>query len=188
MKLAQMDIQTPFESLYRVEPARELPSSGTGVVYFPPRDVTPRIYEMALFFERVNAAPWYGVFAARSRREGGLTFSCTMPDPDWCCVCCLGTAYSINTAQPSSEWKEIQLYPVLQMLPIPDRRLLLLSSFTKIGAFGRTGLIWTSGHLASDRLRMKALIDTKIECTGWDAAQGREICFEVDLFSGLLIS
>jgi hypothetical protein len=182
--LGTMDIHIPFASVYRIEPARELPGSGNDVVYFPPQDSTPRVYETVVVFRQEHTAPWYGVFATRSPREGGLTFACTMPDPNLCCVSSLGTGHIINAAQ-RSEWKEIGLYPVIQVLPVQSHSLLLLSSFTKIVAFSRSGLLWASGHLVHDDLRINGIKKEHIECTGWDPSEGRAICFEVDLFTGL---
>jgi hypothetical protein len=78
-----------------------------------------------------------------------------------------GTGYIINAAQ-RSEWKEIGLYPVIQVLPVQSHSLLLLSSFTKIVAFSRSGLLWASGHLVHDDLRINGIKKEHIECTGWD--------------------
>ena len=179
-----MNIDTPFKANYEIQSAYEWPGSGASVLYFPPQDDKGRIYETTLAFKRSGTSGWYGTFAARSKHEGGLTIACTMPDPDSVCVSCLGTGYIVNTCEPS-EWEEVNLYPILQIFPVANRELLLLSSFTKIQAYGPNGKIWTSERLASDQLRITAADGERIKCTGWNAAENSDFIFEVDLLSGL---
>jgi hypothetical protein len=97
-----MEIQTPFHANYEIDNPSELPSSGAGVLYFPPEDPTEgRIYEARLKFAYLDRRPWYGVFAAQFKE--GLRLATTMPNPDWCCISSAGTGYIVNVRAPE-EW------------------------------------------------------------------------------------
>lgn len=178
-----MNIYRPFEAEYEVDVASELPATQKNVFYVPPEGTKTRLYELSAVFTKASSPPSYGVFAARSRNERGLTFACTMPNPDLCCISCMGTGYIVNIAR-ALEWSEIQLYPILQLFPIPERRILLLSSFTTIEAYDPNGKAWTSPRLCSDELRLVELVSEDISCVGWDASNNREIFFHVNLTSG----
>jgi hypothetical protein len=95
----------------------------------------------------------------------------------------MGTGYVVNITE-STEWSEIRLYPVLQLLPVPEQDILLLSSFTKVAAYNARGRAWVSEHLSSDGLRMEGLENGRLNCKGWDASEDREISLQVDLLSG----
>ena len=95
----------------------------------------------------------------------------------------VSTGYMVNTIR-RAEWIEMRLYPVLQMLSMPDHELLLLSSFTRIEAYGRSGMAWTAENVVPDQLKMNTVENGKIKCTGWDPAESRKVLLDVDLLSG----
>jgi hypothetical protein len=177
-----MEIRTPFRANYEIENPPELPSSGTGVLYFPP--VHPdegRIYEDRLKLTYLDQRPWYGVFAAQVKE--GLRLASTMPNPDWCCISSAGTGYLLNVARPE-EWHPSPVSPILHATFVSEPPLLLLSSFARIVAYGVEGQRWRTEHLCSDELKVVAVKGDVIECTGLDAPTGGEISLGVDLISG----
>jgi hypothetical protein len=179
-----MRIDMPFRANYEIEVPQEFPSSGVGIVYFPPAlPGQGGIYEVGLKFTYDRQKQWYGVFATRSKREGGLNLVSSMPHPDWCCVSSFGTGYVLNVGQPP-KWHAIQLYPVLQERVVTEDGLLLLSSFTRMVAYGAGGQNWTTGTLCSDQLEIVSVSGGWIECTGWDAATDAKISFSLDVSSG----
>jgi hypothetical protein len=179
-----MEIQTPFRANYEIENPLELPSSGVGVLYFPPaHPAEGRVYEERLRLTYLGQRPWYGVFAARSKRQLGLCLASTMPNPDWCCVASVGTGYLLNVARPE-EWHPATVEPVLRVTVVSERQLLLLNSFDRIVAYGEEGQRWRTESLCSDQLQVVAVRRDVIECTGWDAPNGEGISLCVDLLSG----
>jgi hypothetical protein len=179
-------VQSPFPANYEVGIPPELPSDGRDVLYFPPRESGQQhLYEAALKFAYPGQKPWHGVFAARSKREEGLTMASTLPDPNSCCISVLGTGYVLNVQRPS-DWTSLQLYPVRQSVAIGDSGLLVLSCFTRITAYGREGRRWTTERLCSDQLSIVGIKGRWIDCSGWDASSGQEVFFGVDISSGKL--
>jgi hypothetical protein len=177
-----MEIQTPFRANYKVENPGELPSSGAGLIYFPPiKPGEGRIYEERLKFTYLGEQSWYGIFAAKFKE--GLRLASTMPNPDWCCISSAGTGYLLNVAQPQ-EWQPVAVEAVLRVTIVSKRHLLLLNSFDRIVAYGEEGQRWRSESLSSDELKVVSIEGDVIECTGWDAPTGEEIPLRVDLLSG----
>ena len=177
-----MRIQTPFRANYEIESPPQLPSSGAGVVYFPP--VHPgegRIYEERLKFTHLGQPTWYGVFATQFRE--GLSLVSTLPNPEWCCVSSVGTGYLLNVGRPE-EWHAVPVSPVLHVTIVNEPQLLLLNCFTRIVAYGNEGKRWMTDSLCSDELKVVAVKGDMVECTGWDAATGDEILLRLDLASG----
>jgi hypothetical protein len=181
-----LKIQTPFPANYEVEIPPELPSDGKNVIYFPPRESGHQhLYEAALKFSYPSQKPWYGVFGARSKRADGLTLASTLPDPDLCCVSVLGTGYILNVQRPG-DWSVIRLYPVRQSVVVGYPEFLVLSCFTRITAYDRTGRKWTTERLCSDDLKIVGVKGTFIECVGWNASSGQDVSLRVDVSSGKL--
>ncbi len=177
-----MTIQTPFRASYAIECPPELPSSGAGVVYFPPvRPGEGRNYEERLTFTHLGQRPWYGVFATQFRE--GLSLASTLPDPHWCCVSSVGTGYLVNVARPE-EWHLAPVSPVLHITIVIERQLLLLNCYTRIVAYGEGGQRWRTGSLCSDKLKVVAVKGDVVDCTGWDASTGNDISLHIDLLSG----
>jgi hypothetical protein len=176
-----MEIQTPFRANYEMENPPELPSSGAGVLYFPPvRSDEGRIYEERLKLTYLGQRPWYGVFAAQFRE--GLRVASTMPNPDWCCISSAGTGYVLNVARPQ-EWQPVPILPLLRVTVVSKPQLLLLNSFDRIVAYSEEGQRWRSESLC-DELKVVAVKGDAIECTGWDAPTGEDIRLRIDLASG----
>jgi hypothetical protein len=181
-----VNVQIAFPANYEVGIPPELPSDGKDVLYFPPAESGQQhLYEAAVKFSHPDRRPWYGVFAARSKREEGLTLASTLPDPDSCFVSVFGTGYVVNVRRPG-DWISIPLYPVRQNVVISDSGLLVLSCFTRVTAYGREGRRWTTERLCSDQLKIVGIKGRWIDCSGWDAASGQEVPLRLDISSGKL--
>lgn len=179
-----MNIQFIFRANYQLEVPPELPNNAR-VLYFPPVESGKgNLYESLLKFDYPDQQPWYGVFAARSKRGGGLTTTTTLPDPDSCLISVLGTAYIVSVKNPN-DWSLIDPYPLMQLQPVMEPELLVLGCFNKLFAYGKTGRRWESRNLCSDGLTILGVRNGKIECKGWDAPTGEEIYFAIDVDSGL---
>ncbi len=169
-----------------MENPTELPSSGSGVRYFPEIEGgKSRLYEGSLRFIRAAGQVWWGIFGATTRDQIGLQLACTMPNSDYCFVSCYGTGYIVNVENPD-EWQAVRLGPVLGATAIVEARLLILNDFTRIAAYGneRNGPLWETTSLCSDELKIVGVKGGIIECTGWDAATNDRVVVNVDVFSG----
>jgi hypothetical protein len=176
-----MQIQTIFRANYEMEDPDELPSSGEGVIYFPPLQANVgHIYAKRLKFIDVAQNAWYGVFASEM---DGLSLASTMPNPDWCFVSAAGTGYSLNVQRPE-QWHLVPVLPVLGARVEAERKCVLLNDFTRIVGYGEKGEMWRSDALCSDELRIDRVGLDSIWCTGWDAPSGERISFQVDLETG----
>ncbi len=142
-----------------------------------------QLYEVALKFTYPGRPSWWGVFSTRSNIEGGESLACTMPNPDLCCISCLGTGYIVNAAKPE-DWHFLEVQPVLHVEPVVEQQLLLANDFTRIVAYGTAGLKWRTRNLCSDQLKIVGVNGRFVDCTGWDAAKNDDIAFRVDMLSG----
>jgi hypothetical protein len=176
-----MRIETVFEANYTFDIPSELPRAGK-VLYFPP-DKQTGLFEHMIAFTDASHHTWWGVFAARSANENGLHLVSTMPNPDWCLVSSLGTAYSINVQNPS-RWDLIAVVPLRCFLVVPERKLLIVGDNTHLVGYGSEGKLWESARLCSDDLKISLLSDEKVEVVGWDAAEDKRVTRNVDLTTG----
>lgn len=182
-----MEIEIAFSANYEIGIPSELPNDGRDVLYFPPAESGHGlVYEASVKFTSAGQKAWYGVFAARSKQEEGLTVASTLPDPDSCFVSVLGAGYMLNVQRPA-DWAAVPLYPVRQTLVISDPRLMVLSCFTRLIAYGREGRKWVTERLCSDQLKIRGISGGGIECSGWDAPTGQEISVRVDIATGRLL-
>jgi hypothetical protein len=181
-----LKITTSFAANYQVELSAASPSGAENTYYFPPQDQAARpLYEVSLKFMPFNKQAWWGVFAARSRQERGLSTVCTMPTPDSCFISCVGTGYVVNVNNPR-EWQVVQLHPVIcvteQMMP----PIMVLSGFTRMLAYDTSGFMWRSEPLCSDQLEVISVDRSTIKFRGWDAPTSQTLVRQVDTSSGEL--
>jgi len=73
---------------------------------------------------------------------------------------------------------------VLEVRSIPDHKILVFGDFTRIAAYGSSGLVWRSPRVCWDELKIVAITYDTIEGTGYDPTTLGESRFLVDLKTG----
>lgn len=128
-------------------------------------------------------AAWTGFFALGfdSAHVLNAIFSC--PDPDSVCVVAGGYAYVVKSTDPA-QWFQIEQRPVTEVRAVVELGLLAFVGFTSITALGAAGIMWTTGRLSWEGVRVIKIENMVLEGAGWDAITDREVQFTVDLKTG----
>ena len=108
-------------------------------------------------------------------------FAC--PAPDDMLALAGGYAYLVNTTRPES-CLHLPLRPVTQIVSAVDEGLILLAGFHTVAAVGAAGLLWETGKLSWEGLKLGEVRDGRLHGEGWNMQTDREVPFTVDLSSG----
>jgi hypothetical protein len=108
-------------------------------------------------------------------------FAC--PNPGEMCAVAGGYAYIIDTARPE-HCTPIALKPVVALHPSVTQELLLFVGFHSIVAWGRNGIVWESGRLSWEGVRILSIDGNVLHGMGWNLLTDREVAFSLDLLTG----
>jgi hypothetical protein len=107
-------------------------------------------------------------------------FGC--PSPDEICAVAGGYAYVANVRSPE-RCVQIAMKPVVEVHPAVAAGLLLFVGFHTILAW-RDGVVWETGRLSWEGVRVTAVTETEAVGFGWDLRGDVEVEFRVDLRTG----
>jgi hypothetical protein len=135
----------------------------------------------------LDGEAWVGSFAPGSSQYGlaGQVMSC--PDPREVCVISSGAGYIVRADDPSN-WKSIRAIPVCDALAIPAKKLLVLSDFTKLFAYGADGLKWESPQVSSDGIRIVGNTQEHLDLIAWDASGQMKVEILLNLDNGSVLA
>lgn len=184
--MLEFDFTFPHE--YEVEQVRDWPGTGSfsaPVIYFPPPKTRGEHDGLWLRVKAKSGKTWIGVFAFGYTSPPAFSRVISSPNPESVCVVSDGSAYVVNTEKPEV-WEQIPILPVLEIRPLPEHKLLVLSDFTGLGAYGNSGLVWRSPRVCWDELKITKITSETIEGTGCDPTNSlkQEMRFAVDLRTG----
>ena len=94
-----------------------------------------------------------------------------------------GYAYLVNTTTPE-KCVHLPLRPVTEIRSVVEEGLILLAGFHTVAAVGATGLLWETGKLSWEGVRMGEVRDGKLHGEGWNMQTDRDVPFSVDLRTG----
>ena len=94
-----------------------------------------------------------------------------------------GAAYLVNSEQPEA-CEEVGIKPVRDVRSVTEHQLLVLGDFTSLAAYGKSGLVWRSPRLCWDELKILNITHDTIEGIGYDAINGDESRFAVEIRTG----
>jgi hypothetical protein len=185
-KADMIEIHLEFPHSYEVEEAGEVPGSGKFSIpqlFFPPPKGRPEHDGLWLKIKGASGKTWIGVFAFGYSSPPAFSRVVGSPDQDRVCVIARGAAYLVNADEPEA-WEQIRLIPVLNVRAIPGEKLLILSDFTRLAAYGSNGLVWQSPRVCWDGLKIATVTSDTIEGSGYDPRTTNELRFLVDLKTG----
>jgi hypothetical protein len=181
-----------FETHYVVDREAELPPSGGPITYFKRNGVVDAGAGEGMSGPLLRISPkrgdsWLACFAGGYPGSGVADGVFPTPNPDVVCVISNGAGYWVNTK--TREKSDVPLFPVRAVEAARD--LLILADFTRLVAYGMSGLIWRSERLVTDRLSIMKIDSASniAECRGWDPIRAAgEITFMVNLGDGRRIT
>jgi hypothetical protein len=108
-------------------------------------------------------------------------FAC--PDPDQICAVAGGYAYVAHAGSPE-KCVQVGMKPVVEVRPAVSAGLLLFVGFHTIQARGKDGMVWETGRLSWEGVRVTAVTEDEAVGFGWDLRGDVEVEFRVDLRTG----
>jgi hypothetical protein len=183
-----LQIDLAFSHSYEVEEIGQFPSAGKFAfpqLFFPPPQGRPEHDGLWLKVRAGSGRVWIGVFAFGYSSPPAFSRVVSSPDQDRVCVISKGAAYLVKANEPEV-WEQIRLIPILNVRPLPEKNLLVLSDFTRLAAYGSNGFVWQSPRVCWDELKIANITSDTIEGTGYDPTNSttHEFRFAVDLKTG----
>ncbi len=181
-----LDADLIYPHSYEVQELREIPGAGSldvPVVYLPAPKGRPEHDGLWLRFHAASGKCWIGVFAFGYDSPPAFSRVVSSPDPGRACVIAKGRGFLVS-ADDYEQWQEIQILPVLDVRAIKERQILIFADFTRLAAYGRSGLVWRSPRVCWDELKIADVTRDTIEGTGFDPRAQSSSRFVVDLNTG----
>lgn len=154
-------VELSFPAAYEVRVREERPGSDVPWREFRragQRSGLDLIVEVTALEER-----WFGLFQAGppSVREA-VTGVFATPQPTCMCVIVCGSAYLVD-AVTAEDFEVVKTQgPVVGVRPVVDEQLLLLVSPWTVTAVGSDGIVWQTGRLAIERLRLDEVANGRV--------------------------
>lgn len=184
-----------FSHDYEVEETEYVPAGDAGLIdlvgpapkprFFPANIESDleRLTAVVLRIKPDNAAAWPGVFACGFDSPFVVDAVFSTPDPEKVCIIAGGYSYIFSTENPRM-WDRLPVVPVVHAHPVPESDMLVFGDFTRLAAYGSTGLLWVTERLTWDGIKISGIADGVVRGYGWDATTGRDLEFAVNLSTG----
>lgn len=140
---------------------------------------------LLLMVRPAGTAPFLATCARGFADERTVTGVYACPNTDEFCAVAGGYAYIVNAASPAG-CTQIELRPVVSVLPVVEAGLLLFVGHTAVVAWSASGKAWTTVKLSDEGLRITSTDDGVLRGFGWRMMTDREVEFAVDLKDGSL--
>jgi len=184
------DFDLSFAARYELVPLERIPRTGEfGRAYgYPGAFALDPQQEMAagpiLGVRPAKGEPWVGVFAG-----GGYGVPPAAPeqvvgwpDEESFCVVKTGSGVVVRAREPRAD-REIDVFPICDVVSIPEPTLVIFANFTDLTAYGPEGIAWQSGRLVADDLKIVSLEGAHLRVSGY--AWGADVEFLVDVATGV---
>jgi hypothetical protein len=177
-----------FPARFEVQELDELPGQRgtTEVFYFPGATPGGRATGPMLRIAPSRPEPWIGLFHCGDYLGGhwfppARRYLIGWPDEESFCVVCGGLGCVARANEPKATF-EIEAHPITDVLVVPERRLVVFANFTDLIAYRSDGVIWRSGRLVTDDLRIIRADGDTLYVAGYYLGHRGE--FGVDLRTG----
>lgn len=177
-----------FPSHYSINTDVELPPRGGQTINFKygnPAPVTSGIDGPLMQIEPSTGSPWLACFANGYKGTGVVSAVLATPNPDVVCVVCDGAGYWVDTLRRTKE--DVRAFPIRQVEPMGG--MLVFAGFTKLAAYGPSGMAWVSETRVSDGLVLeeRPASDNILTCYGFSASTGGQVEVKVDACTGRVV-
>lgn len=176
---------------YELEVLSGLPDRGADYVFCQPRKA-PKPNELVLEVPSSSAdwltlkvkpsqgASWIGSFEPGVEGVSGLYAT---PSESSLCVVVKGQGYWIPVNSPA-DYEIIPSFPIKRVVAVPKAQIMLFVDYVRLVAYGANGLIWKTGGLSWDGLKLKEVTESTVKGVGWDAPNNQEVEFSVTVSNG----
>jgi hypothetical protein len=155
-----LQLDRSFDADYDVEPLIDMPSDLD--YYFHEQDSAPKP-DLLLKVTECDGSSWTGGVRAGGPSVGSpSTGIYTTPNKSRVLVVAKGDAYLIDIQDPTNYKALSTGGPVVAVKPIKKENVLLLATPWDVTAIGQDGVLWTTGRLAIDGLRLDESQDGRV--------------------------
>jgi hypothetical protein len=172
-----------FPADYHCEVLDELPNRASPRWYFPGGTQVGGRAGLIVGVQPALGDEWVGVFAFGDVSRRGVNAVLSMPNPQQVCVISRGEGYIVD-AVSAREIEAISMIPILGVVPAPAKALWLMHDFSRVRAYGRDGLVWSTPALSWDGIEILEVTDTELRGTAWDSPNHKHVPFAIDLATG----
>jgi len=176
-----------FPRSYEIQERYELPGSGRSEIptfYIPAPRFRIEHDGLWVTVRPSNGQKWTGVFAYGYDEPPGISRIMSSPDPDSFIVISKGAAYLVGADNPN-RWEQLPVFPVTDVVASEKHNILVFADFSKLVAYGPSGLRWKTSLLCPDSLKIVSVDCDSIGGTGYDPGSDTGTAnFVVDLDTG----
>jgi len=183
-----MNLELSFQHQYEIQILTKVPTNTCYKTHIYPNSHAPRTSgdsSITFLVRPLNADPWIGILAlgpfVTCVKSNGI-YAC--PNPRYFCVLAEGQALIIDSEAPQN-WTVAPSEPVLDVKALSEHDLLIFTDFTRMSAWGRDGLCWTTRPLAFNGLRITHTDDKSVYGMSLDVNGPFPLVpFQIDLQTG----
>ena len=177
-------MDTAFPHLYECTQLDEMPGIASPAHYYYPGATTKGGNDGILVRVRPERGElWLGTFAFGKIAPKGVSGIFTTPDPKKFCVVAGGEGYFVSANAPLA-WEAVQATPILDIRPIPAQTIIVFAEFTRLVAYGASGLMWKTKRVSWDNLKITEVTDAFIRGEFFDVRSKATASFVVDVATG----
>jgi hypothetical protein len=178
-----MEFDARFPALYDCEVLDELPNRASPRWYFPGGTQLGGRSGLIVGIQPDVGDEWVGVFAFGDVSMRGVNAVLSMPNSRQLCVVSRGAGYIVD-AVSAREIEAISMTPIFAVVPVPAKALVLMHDFSRVRAYGRDGLAWSTPAISWDGIEILEVTDTALRGTAWDSPNNKHVPFAIDLATG----
>jgi hypothetical protein len=178
-----MQFDASFPADYECEILEELPNRVSPKWYFPGGSGLGGRGGLIVRVQPHDGEEWLGIFALGEISRLGANAVLSMPHPRQLCVVARGQGCIVEITPPR-EIETISMEPILEVLPAPAPGLVLMHDFSRVRAYGRDGLAWSTPAISWDDIQIREVTQHKVHGTAWDSPNNRHVSFVIDLATG----
>jgi hypothetical protein len=179
-----MYMDATFDHSYECMFLAELPSSKSLPRYYYPGASTQGGQDgIVVEVKPEHGQSWLGTFAFGTDRSKGFSGIFTTPTIGRLCVVAAGVGYFVSADSPE-EWERVIATPVMDVRSNSTCGIIVFADFTRLVAYGQSGLKWKTGRLAWDDLKITDMTANSIKGEYFDVPGQAVATFTVDLITG----
>ncbi len=169
-----------FDVLFKDEPSKSVS------VYCYPGAVEDGFVDgVSLELIPQKGESWFGSFAEGEVSQNAVSVVIAMPDRTSVLVISRGEAYIVDTSNPRN-WEHLALIPVMGWTVSKTRELVLLWDFSRVVAYGVSGIVWKTPSISWDGVSNVAINKDDAIFNVWNAPIESHQTATVNLRTGVV--
>jgi len=182
MNIKELELDSAFPHDFECKKLAEIPS-GKSLYYYPNGTTTGGKDGLIVQLSPHLHDSWIGVFAFGTISPKGKIGLYSWPISNCLCVVSLGRGYLVRVDKPTS-YEVISAEPILDVVPVPDRDLVIFANYTELIAYGKSGVVWKSKRISWDGIKITGVSSDHIEGEVWNPRDDATTSFRVKLIDG----